>query len=703
MLCGPLFVLMLAHSWSDAWVGDFWIYVATVGELAAHPIHPHNPLFGNDYAFAFLSPYTWLLGVACRLSRLRPFEILVFQGLVNLVLLLAGLYAFVATWLRRPSAAFYALLFVLFLWGADPWRFSSFFHLGSLGLVLPYPSTFAAALALASLAAFPPLAGSGRWIWAPLAVPVMALLWIIHPVNGLFLCLGLLAFSLERRRSPWHWAALALAVAASLGLALAWPLYPVRELWLGQIDFVHEGNDAMYDRPLSRVGPALLGAPWLLFRLRRNARDPLALLCLLLAALVTYGGLSGQWSYGRLLSHAALLLQVALGDAAVALEERLARLRRGAVLQHALAPALAALLLGSSWSAVVSPVLAEAWRGDPRWLSFLESRVEHHDVVLTDLDTCWYVPSFRGKVVAYPMQLPFVPDHAARVQAVVRFFERGVPREERDAILRRYDVSYLLIASGHLAAWQARLDELRPLGRVVYSSPDYELLRVDSGREERGGVDVRGKATRLEQVEPDRARVRIQHVQLGQDLPSELDAARTGRGDDPPVTNRELVPIQRAPRVVGGHTRQPGPVIARVRAAFQQACSSQRDGRAADRRDRHSRGHQLPQLSVEARGGVLALFPALSPRQQEQARVARMNLVEDDVRRDPQAPHRGGMASAVADRDHRHAPGPAELREREGGFPVGKPVEHQDVYGTLHDVPPFRRAASGVRPAPKPA
>lgn len=492
LLCGALFVLLLRHSWTDAWLGDFWIYVATVEELAASPFHPRNPLFGNDYAFPFLSPYTWALGLASRVSGLRSFEVMILQGLVNLALLLGALYVFVAGWLRRRSAAFYALLFVLFLWGRDPWTFSSFFHLRSLAFVLPYPSTFAAALALGSLAAFPRLASSGSWAWVVFAVPVMTGLWIIHPVNGLFLWLGLLVCSLQAPRPRWHWAALVFAFGVSLGLAFAWPLFPVWDLWFRQIERVHEGNDAMYDDPLSRVAPALLGAPWLLMRLKRNRRDPLARLALVLAGLVVCGGLLGKWSYGRLISHTVLLLQVALADASAALEERLGHLRAGAILRHLLSPAVVALLVGGSWSTVVRPTLDEAWRGDPFWLSFLESRVKRYDVVLTDLDTCWYVPSFRGKVVAYPMQIPFVPDHAERLEAVARFFEQGVPPEERLDIIERYGAAYLLLPKNHFADRQAQLEELRSLGRVVYSSPDHELVQLTRG----GGAALRGQPTR---------------------------------------------------------------------------------------------------------------------------------------------------------------------------------------------------------------
>jgi hypothetical protein len=479
LLSGAVVVLLLQHAWTDAWLGDFWIYVATVEELKADPWHPGHPLFGGDGSFAFLSPYTWALGVLGRVTGLPAFEILVLQGLVNLVLFLAALYAFVSSWLRRPTAAFYALLFVLFLWGPHPWVFSSFFHLRSLAFVVPYPSTLAAALALASLAGFRWAVARDSRSWVVFVVPVGAFLWITHPVNGIFHGLGVLACSLESRRTPAHWLTLAVAVVAGPALALLWPLFPVGDLWFHQVDLVHRGNDAMYDHPLPRVAPALAGVPFLFVRLRRNPRDPLAILALALGLLVIFGGLSGASSYGRLLSHTVLMLQVVLADVAATLEARVGERPGGAIARPAFAAAVVALLVGLGWPGAVKPTLQESWRGDPLWLGFLGRYVSRQDVVLTDPETCWYVPSFGGKVVAYPMALPFAPDHATRMRAVERFFERGVSTDERREILRRYRVSYLLVPVSPADERQARVEELRGLGRLVFASPDYELQRVD--------------------------------------------------------------------------------------------------------------------------------------------------------------------------------------------------------------------------------
>jgi hypothetical protein len=346
--------------------------------------------------------------------------------------------------------------------------------------VFPYPSTFAAALALAGLAAFPAALASGSRAWAVVGVAVLAFLWIVHPINAVFLCTGLLVCGAAAPPPPRHWMALALAVGASVALAFCWPLFPVRDLWFAEREVVDLGNDTMYGEALPRVAPALVGLPWLLARLRRSPRDRLAWLGLVLALLVAWGGALRLWSYGRLIAHVVLVLQLALADACAALEERLARLRRGAALRHLLAPSLAALLIAPAWPAAVRPTLEEAGRGDLLWLTFLEQQVGAEEVVLTDLETCWYVPSFSGRVVAYPMRLPFVPDHDARVGAVRRFFERGVPQAERLDLIERFGVAYVLLDKARFADWRTLLAELQPLGRVVYSSPEYELLRVST-------------------------------------------------------------------------------------------------------------------------------------------------------------------------------------------------------------------------------
>jgi hypothetical protein len=468
----PLFV---RRCWSADWIGDFWIYVASIGEIAHHPLSPANALYGTSYAFAFYSPYIWVLGLVSRLTGIGAFDVLVIQGLVNLGLLLGALYLFVVTWVKRPAAAFYAVVMMLLLWGSDPWIFSSVFNLRSLTYVLPYPSTFAAALALGTLALFPRLSRDGSLRWVGIVAPVSLVLWTVHPVNALFLWTGLFVASLDPVRPPRHFVVLALTALATFGFAMAWPLYPVRELWFHQTEMVHGGNDEVYKDSLRCILPALLGLPWLVVRLWRNKRDKVALLAVALVLFWVYGGLSGKWSYGRLISHAVLMLQLSVADALAALEDRL-RLRN--VSRGLLAFAVVGVLLWRAWPTAVEPTLRRLSHGDRAWLSFLSSHVKRSDVVLTDIESCWFVPSFSGKVVAFPMRIPFVPDHDARVEAVERFFMPETTREERLATIARYQVGFVLVDKAHVPNWRELLAAVAPFVSVEYSQGDYELLGV---------------------------------------------------------------------------------------------------------------------------------------------------------------------------------------------------------------------------------
>lgn len=476
-----LVAFLAAHARSDAWIGDFWTYVATLQELAARPFHPHSPLLGGARAFAFLSPYMLALGLVVRWTGARAFDVLVIAGLVNSVLLLGALYAFIAVWVERRTAAFYALLFLLFLWGGDPWLYSGFFHLRSLTLVSPYPSAFCTAVALSGLAVASRLLAASPWIWAMVMLLVSAFLWCTHPITALFFFFGLLAWFVGRPRPFRDWILLGVVLGGGLCLAFTWPLYPVADLLLHQNAVVHEGNDAMYSEPLRRVWPALLGVPFVILRLRRSWRDPLALLAIALTGLVIFGGVSGQWTWGRLLQHAVLLLQIALADGVAVFEASSGSSAAAWLSRRLLAPGVAAILIACSWSSAIKPGLDESVRqSDPRWLSFLADHVDRDSVVLTDLEECWFVPSFAGKVVAFPMRLPFVPDHDERIAAVSRFFERGVSIEERRRTIERYGVAYILFPKPHFADWAERLAEIQGLGKVVYSNADFVLIDVSA-------------------------------------------------------------------------------------------------------------------------------------------------------------------------------------------------------------------------------
>src|SRR3989442_8811613 len=122
-----------------------------------------------------------------------------------------------------------------------------------------------------------------------------AIVLLTHPITGIMLAAGLVAFSarpaLER---PGRFVALGAAALLASGVAAwLWPYYPWFRLIATGSETYAAPNLAMYDSPLSRTWPALLGAPFLARRLAADKLDGLGLFAVTLALLYPIGGVIG--------------------------------------------------------------------------------------------------------------------------------------------------------------------------------------------------------------------------------------------------------------------------------------------------------------------------------------------------------------------------------------------------------------------------
>jgi hypothetical protein len=481
------------HAILGPWVGDFFEHAAVVRELAAHPLHPGHPQVPVAAPHPFYSPYAWLLGLATAVSGASPLAVLAVAGIANLGLFFFGLRRFVALFApsgQEEAATFYTLVFMLLLWGSA-WGFSGFFHLGVFGVVLPYPSTFAAGLSLVALRLHAdtlrrPAGAAAVLPRVGVLVAACAVL-LTHPLTFLFLVCGLGAMTLAFSRGLVRELAILAGIGlAAVGLAAIWPLYPFFDLVTSGTGGFHEPNRIMYDDVLGRVGLAWLGAPILLHRLWRNPRDGLALTAIALGAVYALGGLSDRWSYGRVIAYVALCLQIGAAVAVAGLEDRLvASSGRPKLARAGLAAAVALSLLGVGWSGLVRPAL-ERLRPDAdttlMQLAFLEQHVRPGDVVLADLRLAGVPPALAGKVVASNRPQPFIAGHARRQADVARFFDDATEAEQRGEILRRYEPRFVLRFERDPAVVEALVASLAAEMHVVHRDERYLLLEALPGR-----------------------------------------------------------------------------------------------------------------------------------------------------------------------------------------------------------------------------
>lgn len=483
-----LFLLLLvqaaAFCTQGIWVEDFWEHSAAVNEFIQRPLHPTHPQLSLSAPHPFLNPYAFVVAQFARLVHLDAINALALFGVLNFCLFCYGLRAFIASLLitsrnalteheqkrnaiQHDHIAFYALLFILFLWGGKPWPYSGFFHYQILLMNLPYPSTFVGGLCLLGLAFNARHQYERSYTYLIVLIAITSVSLLTHPLTTQFLLIGYVAqlFSPQPtapneadHRSPLLLRLLKISFISGVSLALAtlWPFYPILELFRGAGGVYDISNGDMYFHLLTRVWPFIVLAPLYLWIMTQSAQRPLLIIFIVTLAIYAYGYTSERYSFGRIISFSILCIHLACAVAAFRVEGWL--LSRLAVVTRCSQLALCLVLLvyfAGSLHASVQRLLTAAnsvWLG--RTISnqitykeylFLFDKVEAGAVVFGNIEVSWVIPSFGPKVVAVDHSLAFVDDFQQRQQDVFTFFRPNTSLILRQALLAKYNAQYLLL------------------------------------------------------------------------------------------------------------------------------------------------------------------------------------------------------------------------------------------------------------------
>jgi alpha-1,6-mannosyltransferase len=433
------------------WSTDMWEHVAVVRRLIEDPFRTTPPLTLLD------TPYTVTLGALGHVLGVNAVTILSMAAIANLVLLLVALRLFVVEVTANERAPFWALVFLLLLWGFSPYRFSGFFNLNSIGFVLPYPSTFATAIALLTLTAALRGLRDRRPLLFIAVVAGTGSVVLVHPITGAWLVIGLLAVGISRARVPDDWVWLGAASIVGLASTLLWPYYSIFDL-LRDTSSYDVANKAMYDDVLIRLFPAAIGA-WVIWRrFRADRRDLLAVMLAGGLAIYAYGYVRDQYSYGRSLALVVLVLDVAAADGVGRVEPGFRWSRASGWLRAGVVVLAALLVFGLVESRgglvrMVPPFVLpnsvrasnELVRVDDRY-GFLTERVGPNEVVIgaTERDN-QVIPAIAGKPLQPFWMAPVVSDFEARKSAQAEFLDPGTSSDRRAEIAAKYKARYVLL------------------------------------------------------------------------------------------------------------------------------------------------------------------------------------------------------------------------------------------------------------------
>jgi hypothetical protein len=458
---------------------DFWEHIAAMRAFSERLWGPPNPYLASATPTHLFTPYHWFWGAVSSVLHVHPLILVPLIGTLNLGLFLVAVGA-VAEHIvgDRKWSLLLALAFLLLWW--NPWEWSGFYNLGLLPLTASYPYWFALAISLLMVARYP----FAHRAWALVSIPVVALVFLVHPITSVFLVLSLaLKVGLSKEGSLAQRLGLAVLPATGIGLALLWPYFAVLRAIEAQGEFRRTGFSGnyriFYQGAVLRLLPALVGLGYVARRLWLRRLDLVSLGTLLFVAIY----LVNLWTLrsgpvARLVAFVALFLQLgAVMLVALAVD-------RGRWRHLALAGALVVLAvagIGEAWD-VRRWVRIEPWTGGTTALDLYAryrpyGRVlDGDDVVLSDPATSWVLAPIVGvKVVAVLHPNPFFPGYSQRLRDVERFVGSG--RDLMLRILERYEVTHVLVARQIVGELSPIRDDLTP----ILEEDGMVLLRYRAG------------------------------------------------------------------------------------------------------------------------------------------------------------------------------------------------------------------------------
>jgi len=468
-----LFLLLQVSAFSlqGIWVEDFWEHSAAVSEFMRNGLNPSHPQLALNAPHTFLNPYSFGVGLLASALHLNAITALALVGVMNFALFCWGLRAFVETQCdgqkQTSKVSFYTLLFILFLWGADPWPYSGFFNFQILLFNLPYPSTFIGGLSLLTLG----YVGqrkmglhAGQWVGLML---VICLALLTHPLTAQFLVVGLSAqaFFVIKNTLP-HLLKLFIACAVSVALATLWPFYPFLELLQGAGAVYDLSNGTMYYHFLARVWPFILLSPLIAWTIVQRQHRVLLFIFVSTVAIYIFGLYTQKYSYGRIISYTVMALQICCALMAAKTENLLGKFRWHALMLYQVS--LLSILIGLSFLPLQSSInrlltAANSIRLDRpvfnqvsyKDYSLLQNSISAGSIVFANMDVSWLLPSFGGKVIVSDHPLAFVSDAAQRREDSSLFFSTSTSPSVRTGLLVKYHADYLLLDKRFDQNWEA--------------------------------------------------------------------------------------------------------------------------------------------------------------------------------------------------------------------------------------------------------
>jgi hypothetical protein len=246
---------------------------AAVRALAKNLIHPGDPmLHAVSGASPRYVPSIFIMALFMKVSGLDVLVVLKLFEIAGFALFLISVALFIVEYFNDRGQAPWSISCLLFLWGLG-WTGTNAYMFSAILYTAYYPSLISFSLAFLALYFQLHFLRSERHAFLVGTVLSGAFCVVNHPLTGafFFICSGLLYLE----RADFNKKVLScytLSIITALCLTVLWPYYnffaSLMTIASGELNKTMDYSltrQYLYSKPLLRVGPALVGIPFLVF------------------------------------------------------------------------------------------------------------------------------------------------------------------------------------------------------------------------------------------------------------------------------------------------------------------------------------------------------------------------------------------------------------------------------------------------------
>lgn len=446
---------------------DFWELAATIRSVAADPVHPENPVFnlpGNTSPRVI--PYTLFLGFMMFFTRMNFIATMVFAGIMNYAIFTTGLYKFIYHKFKSRILPSILLASMFLLWGTG-FHWANAYQLEVFFVHIHYVGFFVFSIGFYALYFLNRFVGENKPKYLIGYIITSAVAFVSHPITGIFIFLLAFVLAVEYKGIK-RIVLLQLVPVISFLIALVWPYFKYWDVFFAGTTTQWYHSPMFGTAAVFALGPAVIGFPIALSFLL-NKKYPFLTISLILSTLIFLLSAIFKIQIGeRFFIFSMFLLQLIV---AVYINNYF-KSNPFTPLQDLKTGKLVLWLLFIIILFDTGLYRLEGFKKDliriknagtilgyqspTESFHFIRDIFNQNHVIMADFEDAWIIPGLTGaKIVGSKRgSNPLIMEELNQRKRTVRsFYDDSLSFEERDKILKKYNVTHFILNELHQEEW----------------------------------------------------------------------------------------------------------------------------------------------------------------------------------------------------------------------------------------------------------